>query len=1142
VTAPAAPADAEERRRALDATTSFIVQAPAGSGKTSLLIQRYLVLLAGVERPEEILAITFTRKAAAEMRSRIMIALTEARHGVRPQGAFEASVFDLATAALGRDAAEGWGLLHNPARLQIMTLDAFNARLAAAMPVDSGMGGAPQLLETRADEAIYEHAADATLDWLDDSGPAARAVDIVYRHMDSSPARWRRDLSAMLKRRDQWLPLVSGLLADGLGEARRRSEAKLASLIADVIRATDHAFPAAPREEFVALMRGAIANLRDAQPDAALAGVELPDHWPAPGVDARAFWQTVVEFCLTGQGTWRKQLNKNLGFNPADKKQKARFMALLAELSQSPVLDQRLNEVRRLPSTEYTDHQWRVIAALLSVLPLCAGELLRLFRERSQSDYTELAAAAISALHDPAADGPTDLALSLDYRLRHVLVDEMQDTSTAQYRLIETLIEGWQPGDGRSLFCVGDPMQSIYRFRAADVSRFLDAWSKGVGDYPLQRLTLSTNFRSDARIVDWINEAFSRVLGDSDVPALDAVAYSASTPRPGAPQGGEIRVLASVDDEAGEVGLIVDEIAALRRARPDDTICLLVRSRSHLEGILPALRDRGVACATTEIDRLTDLPEVSDLIALTRAVAHCGDRIAWLAVLRAPWIGMPLAAIDAIVQLPLGEAPSRGADEAQVLALLRSAPHRALMDDSVRAAVDRFLGCFEAALDDIATTTLRDAVERLWCQLGGPALLDSLAQVENAWRYLDTLETFERAGQLDDVSRLEEQLDDLRVSDAVPGARVFAMTIFKAKGLEFDHVFLPRLNRATRPADKAPLAWQIDSASGDVLLSAAEGADGDRSDALHDFLNDIEREKSRNELDRLLYVACTRARKSLYLSGNQATNQSGDLATPRANTLLGRLWPVVQHHYASHLRVSGAERVAVAPRPAPLIAPQRRWIRRAWQAPPIELSLDTDIRLAEPANDYEVEYDWVGATARRIGTVVHGWLQRLAGEPDPAAFLSAIDDLDARHARLLAAAGVPARELDDAVARVREALTNCTRDPAGLRILSNSHPDSRAEFALSGVLGGQVFNVVIDRVIVDEAGDWWLIDYKTSRHEGGGLEHFFAEEARRYAPQLLRYRALFVASRRAAGEGDPRVRLALYFPMHRHLQAVEPDG
>ena len=140
-------ADASVREAALDPARSFIVQAPAGSGKTGLLIQRYLRLLATVARPEEILAITFTRKAAAEMRRRVLQALERARDPAAPERPNDRLTWQLAREALDHDAAEGWGLLRNAARLRIQTIDALSASLGRQMPVVSGLGGTPAIVE-----------------------------------------------------------------------------------------------------------------------------------------------------------------------------------------------------------------------------------------------------------------------------------------------------------------------------------------------------------------------------------------------------------------------------------------------------------------------------------------------------------------------------------------------------------------------------------------------------------------------------------------------------------------------------------------------------------------------------------------------------------------------------------------------------------------------------------------------------------------------------------------------------------------------------------------------------------------------------------------------------------------------------------
>ena len=142
-------ADQATRERALDPSRSFIVQAPAGSGKTGLLIQRYLALLARVGSPEEIVAITFTRKAAAEMRNRVLAALAGA-DGAAPPTPHERKTWELARAAVAHDRGQGWDLAANPNRMRVQTIDSLCAALTRQMPVLSGFGAQPEILEDAA--------------------------------------------------------------------------------------------------------------------------------------------------------------------------------------------------------------------------------------------------------------------------------------------------------------------------------------------------------------------------------------------------------------------------------------------------------------------------------------------------------------------------------------------------------------------------------------------------------------------------------------------------------------------------------------------------------------------------------------------------------------------------------------------------------------------------------------------------------------------------------------------------------------------------------------------------------------------------------------------------------------------------------
>ena len=157
----AVPDDVASRAVALDPRRSFIVQAPAGSGKTELLIQRFLTLLARVNEPEEIVSITFTRKAASEMRERVMNALNSASRGESGSGAHARLTRDLAAAALEQDHVRGWSLLDHPSRVRIETIDALASGFTRAMPWLSRFGAMPDPVEDA--YPLYRAAAHRTL-------------------------------------------------------------------------------------------------------------------------------------------------------------------------------------------------------------------------------------------------------------------------------------------------------------------------------------------------------------------------------------------------------------------------------------------------------------------------------------------------------------------------------------------------------------------------------------------------------------------------------------------------------------------------------------------------------------------------------------------------------------------------------------------------------------------------------------------------------------------------------------------------------------------------------------------------------------------------------------------------------------------
>jgi ATP-dependent exoDNAse (exonuclease V) beta subunit len=977
-------ADQPQRDAALDARRSFIVQAPAGSGKTELLVQRYIRLLGTVQKPEEILAITFTIKAAAEMRKRVLEKM-----------------------------ADPGAIAH---RLRIQTIDAFCASLVRQMPVTSRFGAQPAVVEDASGH--YREAAMRTLEELT---PAAGRVLL---HLDNNMDAAADLVASMLARRDQWLRKT--------GSAPSRGELE-----------------AALRRERARLLAAARALHPGASPEFA-------------------------EAMLTKEGSWRKK------------------DAQAQALSANEPLRLALLNLRKLPPERYSDEQWQVLGAMLELLPRAAAQLKVVFGERGETDFTEIAQGALRALG--TTEEPTDLLLALDTRLQHVLVDEFQDTSVSQWELLTLLTAGWAPDDGRTLFLVGDPMQSIYRFREAEVALFLDAWRGGLGTVKLERLTLSTNFRSQPKLVEWLNAAFPAILPRAADRSTGAVPYAGATAHPGKEAlAGAPVAWHHVADRIAEARRIVELVKSA-----EGRTAILVRKRDALADIVPALKDAGIRYRAIEIERLGEKQVVQDLYALTRALTHLGDRIAWLAILRAPWLGLPLARLLEI----------SGRDRFKTIWEL-------IKDDLFLSS---FTSILAPAIANRGRGSLRDRVEGVWLALGGPACVADKTDLEDAEIYLDELERLESAGVVPDFAKLAESLEKLYALPDVEASDddLQVMTIHKAKGLEFDTVIVPGLDRGPGRSDPPMFLWkELLFEEANLLLAPMRPTGGD-PDPAYVYLRDLDSEAEDMEASRLLYVAATRARSRLHLLACLDCDKDGELKKPFAHSLLERAWPVAAPFFAIP---QGRPREGGDPVRSASIFLIRRLASdfrtpalpaaAKWQAPP------------QAREEERIEFSWAGETARHVGTVVHRWLQRIAEDELRGWDAKRVDALVPALRRELQRRGVPASGLYAAAALVRTALKNSLGDERGRWVLG-SHPQSRTEHRLRLRTKEGARTLVMDRVFRDSEGRQWIVDFKTSRHEGAGVEQFLDEERKRYEPQLREYATLFT-----------HPRLALYFPLLR---------
>ena len=1110
--------DARARAQALDVTKSWLVQAPAGSGKTELLIARFLALLAIVERPESIVAMTFTRKAAAEMRERVVEALrgAQSEHDDRrePLPAHVALTQRLARAALARDRALGWRLTEQPSRLRIITIDAMATALARQAPIASELGALPRFVDDA--DLLYAEAARDVL-------AAAPAGDphwqTFLKWLDNDAMTATRLIAQMLSARDRW---PTHVYTDDPAALRVDVERALRWEISVAIRAVRERIPAA----LVATLQLHAANASEhfATDPSAPAFIPAVRMLGAAGTlpedEDLAAWLALADWLLTRNGTFTKAVQSSHGFPATGSgpgaseraRRKAAFVAWLAGAAAVAELATSWHRLRSLPPVAYGDDAWAFVVATMRILPAAAQALAGVFAAHGQSDFTEATLRALNALG--TSDNPSDLLLAIDYRLSHLLVDEFQDTSRAQLALIGRLCEGWEPDDGRTLFAVGDPMQSIYRFRQAEVRLFIESQMSGqVAGVAVDVVELTRNFRSQRSIVGWVNHVFAHVLPRASDAGRGEAGFRASYADPST--GNDVTPTLDVARTRGEEAATVVARVSEALEAGMTSVAVLVRARSHAQPLLPALRAAGIDFSAVDLEGLFDRLATRDLLSLARALAQPADRLAWLAVLRAPWCGLPLADLLVIA--------NAAADRPLPDAISDAAVRDALAADG-RLRLERLWAALDPALAARGRQRFAVRVRAAWLALGGPACISSPLDRAGADRVFALLAEQERGGDLPDDERMNALAKRLFAATVESDATtVRVMTLHRAKGLQFDAVILPALDIETGGSGQPVLRWKVrqhDGASS-LILAALRAKVGTyaASDPVYKWLGTLDAAEEIAELGRLLYVGATRARKRLHLTAvAEAAHDAPEWKRPARGTPLERLWDALAAASPPPPGDVGADDTT-----ASLVAEDSLLrVPLDMRLPPLPIPLPIAVPYARPA-DTPV-FDWADAIAAAVGTVAHRFLAQIAAEG-----LAQWDErrLQREHERILAELGTEGLEADvrpRAAQRVAAVIARTLSDPRGRWLFDASHGDARSEWALAGEEDGRIVHIVVDRSFVAD-GCRYVVDFKTGAHLGGSAANFLQQEFDRYRPQLDRYARIVRAL-------DPRpVRIALYHPL-----------
>jgi ATP-dependent helicase/nuclease subunit A len=1062
------PVDYHARDKALQLSHSCLVQAPAGSGKTYLLISRYLKALATIiESPEEVIAITFTNKAAQEMRHRL---LTLLQQGATLTENAEQEQRYLAQQAYQHVLKLGIDLLSSPQYITIMTIDSWCNRLLENSP----------LSVTPYPHALYEAAIDhlladyATASWK----------DILITLLDQVHNRYQRLadlLIELLAMRDIWLPFI--LAQDKPHDLLMTLEQALSKRSSQLVAYAAKLTPS----EHIPTIDSCLAIY--------LAHLEAkPIRLDSQTLTQRSVQQHLAELLLTKSGTLRKSVNSALGFPPASgskhaeekaqlQENKSMMQGLLAALQSYPEWIAALNMVRYAPPDHYIQSDRAILEPIIQIMPIAVAYLQLTFQRHQQADFTEIALQAQAALGKP--DEPTELGLYWSEKLRHILVDEFQDTSVSQLRLLEQLTITWEPDQEKSLFLVGDPMQSIYRFRQADVGIFTSLIHGKLGHIPLQYIALTSNFRSSAPIVNWVNHLFAAAFSGTGIPHSGSVPFhhAVATKEGSAPP---IEVtLVPAEGLASEHAAIVRTIIDLRK-RSQGSIAILAGVRRHIHAIADLLHAHQIPTAAEAMQALHQVSDIIDIVSLSLALQNVLDKTSWLAVLRTPWIGL---STEAIYMLANHQPATCVFDS------LLSPPDSLPADCAAR--LQYLTPILQEAVAQVGRINPIVLLEKTWLQLGGPYQLNHPALERTIEKLFTTLSTIPLPRSWQQWQTfLATQYMEAPPQDENP---VHLLTIHKAKGLEFDHVILPALAELPRSNSTQLLNWQCSYGEGGNVILSPIPKESNAASKLHAYMKTIDTMQNHHERLRVLYVAATRAKTSLHLFA-QATKDS----PPSPRTFLGMLWPLLDTAPATTVRW-------VDDTPTPAVHPSGTTHRLALST----LALLSSAFSQHPIVEKEPTTLSIETDRIIIGNLVHLLLERIANRREDITDISPQDilyDLPL----WIAETTLPATQYPAAQQEIETIIQRCLACPTLQTILCPSHHAAQNEYAVTTACHGEVKRYIIDRTYIDQQNRRWIIDYKTSLSP--------QERPPRYEQQLNQYATLF-------SHAPEEIWLGLYYPI-----------
>ena len=858
------------------------VTAGAGAGKTRTLVARYLSLLVDRLPLRSIIAITFTRKAAREMRNRVRDAV---RRYVETDG-------------LPDDERTYWrGVYAQLDAARIGTIHSLCAEILRHHPAEMGLDPRFEMLEEGQMALLQAQAVSTALGWAAEDTEAARLFDAF------GEGHLRRTIARMLETRLDVDEALAALPEDLWAAWEDVLVEPLSAFVDDPAVRTDF-------EELSALQTDGTLAQAEAAGDALAPELRaVLGHWREILLARQANDWAAVSHHLAPLRSALKQKGRKANWAPARPKTviarlQGRYDERVETMAREGIdlaLDRRLAEA--------------IVPELLRVYQRAVQHYQRAKRRQVEQpgglqaplralDFDDLEGAALDVLRNQP-----DVRTYWQRQIEALLVDEFQDTNARQRDILDIL-----NGDGSKLFIVGDAKQSIYRFRGADVTVFRHE-QEAIAESG-QGFQLATTYRAHRALVEMLNALLRPVLGESDPehpytapfavlkhyrekPAFDltppylelhlVVGSKSAGALERAAQALAARLAALV--QHGGEGIQKNGDNSTRaevRSLDYSDIAILCRASSSFAAYENALEASGIPFLTVAGRGFYDRPEVRDVLNALQAVADPTDDLALSGLLRSSAFGLSDMALYRLRQAQQAAvAPS-------LWTVLDShgaarSPNLAFLEEEAELAAQARIEIKELH-EMVGRTAVADVLKSFLDTTAYRAALLRVGQ-GRAVNNVDKLLADAHASEIVGVSKFVEYVTELRdvapregEPRAIAAGAVQIMTVHQAKGLEFPVVVIGDASRRT-PGGHGVL---IDQRLGIVPPLTDErlirGPDGARevqkvTSAAYRLARDCEKALDRAESDRLLYVAATRARELLIISGVTSAYKSGSIGT-----------------------------------------------------------------------------------------------------------------------------------------------------------------------------------------------------------------------------------------------------------------------